>query len=60
MENDELPKSAYNMSLALCEAGKNNWVSHVKNLLFRYGFGFAFDIKMLVIKSSSYVCLNRG
>ena len=43
MEPGELPKSAYNMALVLCEAGKNNWVSYVKNLLFRYGFGFAFE-----------------
>ena len=25
MENYELPKSAYNMSLTLCDAGKNNY-----------------------------------
>ena len=30
------------MSLQLCEAGKVNWVFFVKNMLYTYGFGFAF------------------
>ena len=43
------------MSLALCEAGKNNWVSHVKKLLLDMVLVLPLNIKKLVIKSSSYV-----
>ena len=57
-ENGELPKSAYNMSLALCEVGKINWVSHVKNLLFRYGFGFAFEYQK-VGDQKQFLCLFK-
>ena len=58
MENGELPKSPYNMSLVLYEAGKNNWVSHVRNLLFRYGFGFAFDYQE-VGDQKRFLCLFK-
>ena len=58
MENGELPKSAYNMSLALCQAGKINWVSHVKNLLFRCGFGFAFEYQE-VGDQKQFLCLFK-
>ena len=42
LENGSLPKSAYNMLYNLCECGKKNWVSMVKDILFRYGFGVAY------------------
>ena len=42
MENGSLPKSVYNMLYNLCESGKKNWVSMVKDILFRYGFAVAY------------------
>ena len=55
MDNDRLPKGAYNMLLKLDENGRVNWVTNVKNLLYKYGFGFAFisqeigDINIFVL-----------
>ena len=43
MEAPELTKSCYNMSLQMCDAGKINWVFFVKSMLYKYGFGFAFQ-----------------
>ena len=42
MDDSRLPKSAYKMLLALDMAGRVNWVTNVKNLLYKYGFGFVF------------------
>ena len=42
MDNNKLPKAAYNMLFTLHQNGKENWVTKVKNLLFKYGFGVAF------------------
>ena len=42
IEAPELTKSCYNMSLQMCDAGKINWVFFVKNMLYKYGFSFAF------------------
>ena len=42
MEAPELTKSCYNMSLQMCDAGKINWIFFVKNMLYKYGFGFVF------------------
>ena len=42
MDNTQLPKSAYNTLYLLDDAGKTNWVTHVKNLLYRYGFAYAY------------------
>ena len=46
------------MSLALCEAGKMNWVSHAKNLLFRYGFCFVFEYQE-VGDQKQFLCLFK-
>jgi len=42
MENTRLPKSSYNMLLELDQNNKPNWVTYVKNILFRFGFGHVF------------------
>ena len=42
MENNKLPKAAYTMLLEMDQNGKQNWVTKVKNILFKYGFGRAF------------------
>ena len=39
MENNRYPKACYNMLKSLDDAGRNTWASHIKKLLFRYGFG---------------------
>ena len=38
MQNNRYPKNCYKMLKALDEAGRQNWVSKVRNLLFTYGF----------------------
>lgn len=45
MSADRLPKAVYNMLLSLDEQNKVTWVLHVKNLLFRYGFGHVFILQ---------------
>ena len=42
MENGCLAKSSYLMLLTQCENCRENWVSYVKDILFRYGFGVTF------------------
>ena len=42
MEDDRLTKAAYKKLYTSCENGKTNWVTHIKNLLFRNGFGYAY------------------
>ena len=42
LENGICVKSTYNILHTLCEVGKVNWVSHIKSILFRYGFGLAY------------------
>ena len=37
--NVRYPKQCYYMLLQLDEAGRTNWTTHIKNLLFSYGFG---------------------
>ena len=40
LEHGMLVKSAYNLLYiyTLCEVGKENWVTHIKSILFRYVF----------------------
>ena len=42
MNVNRLPKCVYTTMLNLDASGKQNWVTHVKDILFRYGFGYAF------------------
>ena len=42
MENNRYPKQCYYMLYQLDEAGRQNWVSHVKELLYTYGFGLVW------------------
>ena len=39
MENNRYPKQCYYMLFQLDEAGRKNWVSHVKEILYTFGFG---------------------
>ena len=41
-ENGSLAKSSYNMLYSLSESGKTNWVTNIKTILFKYGFGHAY------------------
>ena len=56
MENGDLPKSACNMSLALCEAIGSHML---KTYYLDMGLVLSLNIKELVIKSSFYVFINR-
>ena len=42
MNSVRLPKAAYIQLYESSENGKINWATHIKNLLFRYGFGIVF------------------
>ena len=39
MQNNKYPMNCYKMLKAFDEAGRQNWVSKIRNLLFTYGFG---------------------
>lgn len=43
MPDDNLLKSCYNMLCSHCNAGRSNWASDVKSLLYRYGFGIVWE-----------------
>ena len=40
MENYRYPKQSYLMLKRLDESGKTTWASHIKSMLFRFGFGY--------------------
>ena len=42
MDSTRLPNQAYKMLYTLDENGKQNWVSKVKQILFRLGYGFVW------------------
>ena len=42
MDNNRLPKATYNMLYMMDQNGKINWVTNVKNILYKYGFGYVF------------------
>ena len=42
MNDDRLPRASYKMLFNLCEHGRVNWVTQIKNILFRYGFGIVY------------------
>ena len=42
MPDHRYPKNCYIMLKSQDDIGRNNWVTSVKMLLFRYGFGFAW------------------
>ena len=42
MHDNRYPKSCYKMLKALDEAGRENWVSKVRVLLYTYGFGYTW------------------
>ena len=42
MGNHRYPKNCYKMLKSLDEAGRQNWVSKVRHLLFQYGFGYVW------------------
>ena len=42
MSHDRLPYAIYEVLLRLDRAGYTTWVTHVKHILYRYGFGYVF------------------
>ena len=45
MSSNRYPKQCYYMLMRQEEAGKLNWTAHVKDLLFTYGFGYAWIVQ---------------
>ena len=60
MQNNRYPKRCYKMLKALDEAGRQNWGSKVRNLLFTYGLGISGLLKMSKLLVCSYHSLNNG
>ena len=42
LPDENLVKSCYNLLYVQCERGKKNWASRIKQLLFQYGYGYAW------------------
>ena len=42
MSEERYPRNCYIMLKRQDDIGRNNWVTSVKNLLYRYGFGFVW------------------
>ena len=59
MENSRYPRQCYIILKRLDEAGRVTWATKVKNLLSRYGFGYAWQTKEWGMKNASYFCLNQ-
>jgi hypothetical protein len=47
LPDENLLKSCYNMLYNLCEAGRCNWATNVKNILFRFGFGYIWQAQWI-------------
>jgi hypothetical protein len=42
MENHRYPNQCYKMLKDLDDAGRRTWASHIRELLFSYGFGYVW------------------
>jgi hypothetical protein len=40
MDTSRYPKACYNMLVSLDDAGKVTWATHIKTLLYHFGFGY--------------------
>ncbi|XP_071102020.1 uncharacterized protein [Haliotis cracherodii] len=49
MPDSRYPRKSYNMLVQQAIAGKTNWASRVKLLLYAYGFGYVWENQHLVI-----------
>ena len=43
MPDHRYPKQCYIMLKSLSDAGKITWATQVKNLLYKYGFGYVWE-----------------
>ena len=68
MSSNRYPKQCYYMLMRQEEAGRLNWTAHVKDLLFTYGFGYAWIVQdvgndkefLKMFTELSYVLSNNG
>ena len=42
-EDGSLLKSCYNMQVTQSNAGRKNWATDIKNMLFSFGYGYAWE-----------------
>ena len=42
MPNERYPRQCYMMLRSLTDAGKTTWASHIRDMLFEHGFGYAW------------------
>jgi len=56
MPNSRYPRNCFNMLKFLDDLGRQTWASHVKELLFKFGFGFVWvtqdigDINLFILQ----------
>ena len=68
MESHRYPKQCYNMLVELDNAGRCNWATHVKSLLFKFGFGVVwlsqevgnFDLFKKILSQRLKDCAIQG
>ena len=47
LDSNNLLKSCYDMLFRQCQAGRSNWASDIKNILYRFGFGYIWEAQSL-------------
>ena len=55
MPNHRYPKQCYNMLRPHAAVGKVNWASNVRSLLYKYGFGYAWEADTIG-NSVQFIC----
>ena len=43
-----LLKSCYDMLLTHCNAGRTNWASQMRDMLYKYGFGYFWELQYII------------
>ena len=43
MNDKRYPKQCYNMLVAHDKSGRINWVTKIRNILYKYGYGFVWE-----------------
>ena len=55
LPNNNLTKSCYNLMFLQCERGKKNWASKIKQILFQFGYGYAWEEQHVPVDSNGFI-----
>ena len=55
LPNNNLTKSCYNLMFLQCERGKKNWASKIKQILFQFGYGYAWEEQHVLLDSNGFI-----